>query len=165
MNHLYIIVAVMSLMLFSSCGTGRLASSQVADSTRVEVNTVTESIHDTIFIEIPVISERIVTRDTSSYLENSYAKSEASITDGFLSHSLETKPVKVPVQVETKIVRKDSLIYRDKVQTQSIEIPCKLSRWQTFKMRVGSATIAFLFIAIVTAALYFFFHFKQLFKL
>ncbi len=164
MNHLYIIVAVMSLMLFSSCGTGRLASSQVADSTRVEVNTVTEYVHDTIFIEIPVISERIVTRDTSSFLENSYAKSEASITDGFLSHSLETKPVKVPVQVETKIVHKDSLIYRDKVQTQAVEIPCKLSRWQTFKMRIGSATIAFLFIAIVTAALYFFFHFKQLFK-
>lgn len=160
MNPTYIISATAFLMLVTSCSAARFA--QDTDNTRVEVRTRTETIHDTVFIEIPVISEKTMTRDTTSMLENPYAKSEAGITNGFLRHSLETKPVKLPVRVETKVVRKDSLIYRDKIQTQTIEVPCELSRWQTLKMRIGGVVIISLSIAIVTAALYYFFHFKQL---
>ena len=36
--------------------------------------------------------EKIVTRDTVSHLENSWAKSDAVVSDGFLSHSLESIP-------------------------------------------------------------------------
>ena len=66
----------------------------------VEVNTHTETVHDTAYVQLPVYIERNVTRDTTSTLENPYAKSLATVKDGFLSHSLETKPVKHPVKVE-----------------------------------------------------------------
>ena len=155
----------LALLGASSCGAARQVSPSVTDSTRVEVHTVTETVHDTAYIELPVIVERIITRDTTSTLENDYARSEASVQNGFLHHSLETKPVKHPVQIETKIVYRDSLIYRDRVETKTVEVERQLTKWQSFKMRTGGATLTLLLLAIVTAALYLFLHFKNPFKL
>lgn len=155
----------LALLGASSCGAARHVSPSVTDSTRVEVHTVTETVHDTAYIELPVIVERIVTRDTTSTLENDYARSEASVENGFLHHSLETKPVKHPVQIETKIVYRDSLIYRDRIETKTVEVERQLTKWQSFKMRTGGATLTLLLLAIVTAALYLFLHFKNPFKL
>jgi hypothetical protein len=161
----YLLCFLLVSLAASSCGAARHVSPTVTDSTRVEVHTVTETVHDTAYIELPVIVERIVTRDTTSTLENDYARSEASVENGFLHHSLETKPVKHPVQIETKIVYRDSLIYRDRVETKTVEVECQLTKWQSFKMRTGGATLTLLLLAIVTAALYLFLHFKNPFKL
>ena len=155
----------LALLGASSCGAARHVSPSVTDSTRVEVHTVTETVHDTAYVELPVIVERIVTRDTTSTLENDYARSEATITNGFLRHSLETKPVRHPVRIETKIVYRDSIIFRDRIQTQTVEVERQLTKWQAFKMRTGGATLTLLILAIVTAALYLFLHFKNPFKL
>lgn|SRR5574344_574817 len=155
----------LALLGASSCGAARHVSPSVTDSTRVEVHTVTETVHDTAYLELPVIVERIVTRDTTSTLENDYARSEASVENGFLHHSLETKPVKHPVQIETKIVYRDSLIYRDRVETKTVEVERQLTKWQSFKMRTGGVTLTLMLLAIVTAALYLFLHFKNPFKL
>lgn len=161
----YLFLLLLVSLAASSCGAVRHVSPTVTDSTRVEVHTVTETVHDTAYIELPVIVERIVTRDTTSTLENDYARSEAKVTDGFLHHSLETKPVKHPVQIETKIVYRDSLIYRDRIEIQTVEVERQLTKWQSFKMRTGGATLTLLLLAIVTAALYLFLHFKNPFKL
>ena len=161
----YLFCFLLVSLAASSCGAARHVSPTVTDSTRVEVHTVTETVHDTAYIELPVIVERIITRDTTSTLENDYARSEASVENGFLHHSLETKPVKHPVQIETKIVYRDSLIYRDRVETKTVEVERQLTKWQSFKMRTGGATLTLLLLAIVTAALYLFLHFKNLFKL
>ena len=161
----YLFCLLLVSLAASSCGAARHVSPTVTDSTRVEVHTVTETVHDTAYIELPVIVERIITRDTTSTLENDYARSEASVENGFLHHSLETKPVKQPVQIETKIVYRDSLIYRDRIETQTVEVERQLTKWQSFKMRTGGATLTLLLLAIVTAALYLFLHFKNPFKL
>lgn len=161
----YLFCFLLVSLAASSCGAARHVSPTVTDSTRVEVHTVTETVHDTAYIELPVIVERIITRDTTSTLENDYARSEASVENGFLHHSLETKPVKHPVQIETKIVYRDSLIYRDRVETKTVEVERQLTKWQSFKMRTGGATLTLLLLAIVTAALYLFLHFKNPFKL
>jgi len=73
--------------------------------------------------------------------------------------------VKHPVQVERQIVYKDSIVYRDRVQIQTVEVERELTKWQSFKMRTGGATLTLLVIAIVTAALYLFLKSKNLFKL
>lgn len=161
----YLFCFLLVSLAASSCGAARHVSPTVTDSTRVEVHTVTETVHDTAYIELPVIVERIITRDTTSTLENDYARSEASVQNGFLHHSLETKPVKHPVQIETKIVYRDSLIYRDRVETKTVEVERQLTKWQSFKMRTGGATLTLMLLAIVTAALYLFLHFKNPFKL
>ena len=139
------IVALLSLLAVSSCGTVRHTPS-VTDSTRVEVRVEQEFIRDTAYIELPVIIEKRATLDTASTLENKYAKSEASVSDGVLTHSLSTKRVREPVAVEYKEIVRDSLVYRDRVVTQTVEVEKKLTWWQTFKMKAGGL---FLLIALI----------------
>ena len=142
----------------SSCGAVRPAAPSVTDSTRVEVRTETVTVHDTAYVELPVIVERVQTTDTTSTLENTYAKSEATVSAGILHHSLETKPVKVPVEVEKQIVYRDSLVYKDRVDTKTVEVPRQLTWWQKTKMKLG---VAFL-ILIVIAILYLILKFSNL---
>ena len=127
-----------------ACGTVRPVTG--VDSTKVEVHTETVIQHDTAFVELPVIVEKVATLDTASTLENTYAKSEAVVTAGILHHSLETKSVSVPVKVETKIVYKDSLVFRDRVETQTVEVEKKLTWWQNLKLKAGGI---FLFLTLI----------------
>ena len=147
------------LLAASACSTVRPLPS--TDSTKVEVRYETKTVHDTAFVELPVIVERVATLDTASVLENKYAKSAASVSGGVLAHSLETKPVREPVSVEKQIVFRDSLVFRDKVQTVTVEVEKKLTWWQTLKMRLGLVAI----VLIVIVVIYFIFliinHFKS----
>ena len=135
------------LLVASACGTVRTLP--VQDSTRVEVRTEVRTVHDTAFVELPVIVERVSTLDTASVLENKYAKSAASVSDGVLHHSLETKPAREPVSVEKQIVYRDSLVYRDRIVTETVEVEKKLSWWQSLKLKVGG--LALLAIALLVA--------------
>ena len=150
---------LLSLLAASACSTVRPLPT--TDSTKVEVRYETKTVHDTAFVELPVIVERVATLDTASVLENKYAKSAASVSDGVLTHSLETKPVREPVSVEKQIVYRDSLVFRDKVQTVTVEVEKKLTWWQTLKMRIGLVAI----VLIVIVVIYFIFliinHFKS----
>ena len=150
---------LLSLLAASACSTVRPLPS--TDSTKVEVRYETKTVHDTAFVELPVIVERVATLDTASVLENKYAKSAASVSGGVLTHSLETKPVREPVSVEKQIVYRDSLVFRDKVQTVTVEVEKKLTWWQTLKMRIGLVAI----VLIVIVVIYFIFliinHFKS----
>ena len=150
---------LLSLLAASACSTVRPLPS--TDSTKVEVRYETKTVHDTAFVELPVIVERVATLDTASVLENKYAKSAASVSGGVLTHSLETKPVKEPVSVEKQIVYRDSLVFRDRVQTVTVEVEKKLTWWQTLKMRLGLVAI----VLIVIVVIYFIFliinHFKS----
>lgn len=79
------------VLLLSACGVARPVLE--SDNTKVEVKTVEKVVRDTAYIQLPVIIERVATLDTSSVLENKYAKSEASVSGGVLHHSLQTKSV------------------------------------------------------------------------
>ena len=138
---------LLSLLAASACSTVRPIST--TDSTKVEVRYETKTVHDTAFVELPVIVERVATLDTVSVLENKYAKSAASVSGGVLSHSLETKPVREPVAVEKQIVYRDSLVFRDKVQTVTVEVEKKLTAWQTLQMRLGLVAIVLIVIVVI----------------
>lgn len=139
-----------AVLAASSCGAVRhyCPSSQL-DSTRVEVRTETVIEKDTVMVEIPVILEHVVTQDTLSQLENTYAKSEAKVTGGILHHSLETKPAKLPVEVEHKTFYKDSLVYKDRLITRTITVERNLTRWQKLCQSLGVAFILLIAIAIL----------------
>ena len=130
-----------------ACGTVRPVTG--VDSAKVEVHTETVIQHDTAYVELPVIVEKVVTLDTTSTLENTYARSEATVTAGILRHSLETKPVSIPVKVETKTVYRDSLVFRDRVQTQTVEVEKKLNWWQKLKLKAGGLFLILTLIGIV----------------
>lgn len=147
------------LLTASACSTVRQLPS--TDSTKVEVRYETKTVHDTAYVELPVIVETVATLDTASVLENKYAKSAASVSDGVLTHSLETKPVREPVAVEKQIVYRDSLVYRDKVQTVTVEVEKKLTWWQSFKMKLGVVTLVLIAIVVIYSIFLIINHFKS----
>ena len=137
------------LALASACSTVRQLPT--TDSTKVEVRTETVIEKDTVYVELPRIVERVAVQDTTSHLENEFALSDARISGGVLKHSLETKPVKMPAVVDKQIVYRDSVVFRDRVQTVTVEVEKKLTGWQQAKLRVGG----FCFFAVILIGLYF----------
>ena len=147
------------LLTASACSTVRTLP--VQDSTRVEVRYETKTVHDSAYVELPVIVEKVATLDTASLLENKYAKSAASVSGGVLAHSLETKPVREPVRVEKQIVYRDSLVYRDRVQKVTVEVEKKLTAWQTIQMRLGLVAILIIMIVVIYSIFLIINHFKS----
>lgn len=138
----YYYITILPLALCVSCGPARHAS--VSDSTRATVREVTRYVKDTVYLELPAITERIVTRDTASRLENDYAVSEASVSCGYLSHSLATKPARTPVETEAREVVRDSIVFRDRLIEVPVEVEKPLSRWQRTLLALGRTMLAML---------------------
>ena len=145
-----------SLILLSAVCVACATSRQAAPSEKILVETRIETVYktDTVYLEVPKIVEKIVTADTVSVLENDYAKSEASVSEGLLAHSLETKPVKQPVEVQTQVVYRDSVIVKDNVIVQTVEVEKPLTGWQSFKMAMGGWMLGLIIFMIVCVILY-----------
>ena len=134
-------------LLLTACGVARPVLE--SDNTKVEVKVVEKIVKDTAWFELPVIVEKVATLDTASVLENKYAKSEAVVTGGVLHHSLSTKPVKEPVSVESKETVRDSIVYRDRIQTKTVEVEKKLTWWQSLKMKTGGITLLAIVLIVI----------------
>ena len=143
-------------LCLTACGVARPVLE--SDNTKVEVKVVEKIVKDTAWFELPVIVEKVATLDTASVLENKYAKSEAVVTGGVLHHSLQTKPVREPVEVQIKETVRDSIVYRDRIQTKTVEVEKKLTWWQSLKLKAGGVFL----ILIVIAILYLFLKFTNL---
>lgn len=135
-------IRLMALAIFAvlvaSCGSSRHATTSIEthDSTKVEVRTERIEHIDTVYIELPRQVERIVTRDTTSRLENDYAVSEARVEAGMLHHSLETKAAKVPVPAKATIEKMYGIttVSKAKVEKEKVYIEKKLTAWQRFRL-------------------------------
>lgn len=149
---------LLSCLVLASCSTYK----SVAPSEKVIVETRIEKVFetDTVFLEVPRIIEKVVTKDTVSVLENDFARSSAEVSDGLLSHSLETKPTRQPVEIQKEIVYRDSVIIKDNVIVQTVEVEKELTKWQSFKMKTGGFALSLLVIAIVLLILYIVKHLK-----
>ncbi len=147
-------------LLFLSVACGTIKQVTPREQTTVEIRTETVYVPDTVYIELPRIVEKVQTLDTTSVLENKYAKSTASVSDGILAHSLEVKPVREPAIVQKEIVYKDSIIVKQVDVDHYIEVPAELTAWQSFKIKLGGYAFALIIILIVVAILYVMFHSK-----
>ena len=140
-----------TLLLFTLCLTACGVARPVleSDNTKVEVKVVEKIVKDTAWFELPVIVEKVATLDTASVLENKFAKSEAIVTGGVLHHSLQTKPVREPVIVESKEIVRDSIVYRDRIQSKTVEVEKKLTWWQSLKMKTGGVTLLAIVLIVI----------------
>ncbi len=119
-------LAFLLVLCLASC------SPRVITKTETVIEYRDRIVTDTAVVEIPVEVEKIVTRDTTSHLENTYAKSDAMVSEGFLHHSLESIPqyIKVPVEVHVT----DTLYKEAEILTETVEAEKPLSWWQKFRM-------------------------------
>ena len=131
-----IFLFIATVMLFSSCRTGRqVVVVEGKDSIRIEERVREIKVTDTLFVEVPMQKESTV-RDSMSHLENDYAISDARImADGSLYHSLETKPRTDTLTQELSVQAKDSIIYREKVVPKIVPVEKGLSDWQKIQIR------------------------------
>ena len=101
-------------MLFVSCSTIKYVPVK-----ETEYVTVTETLVDTVIKWAPPI-EKVdkETKDTTSTVETSLAKSTATVSNGTLHHTIENKKD----SIKTKIVYKDKIIK----QTEYKEVPVEV---------------------------------------
>ena len=151
-------------LLFLSVACSTIKQVTPREQTTVEVRTETVYVPDTVYVQLPAVSQSVETLDTISVLENRYAVSEASVSGNVLKHSLEVKPVNEPVAIKKEIVYRDSLVLQQVDVDHYIEVPVELTPWQSFKIKLGGYAFALIVILIVCAAIYFVSHLK-LFKL
>jgi len=155
---------ILFLILFLSVACGTTRQVTPSEQTTVEVRTNTVYVPDTVYVQLPVVSQSVETLDTVSVLENKYAVSEASVSGNVLKHSLEVKPVKEPVAIQKEIVYRDSVVLQKVDVDHYIEMPAELTAWQSFKIKLGGYAFALIILLIVCAAIYFVSHLKP-FKL
>ena len=132
-----IFLFITTVMLFSSCRTGRqVVVVEGKDSIRIEERVREIKVTDTLFVEVPMQKESTTVRVPMSHLENDYAISDARImADGSLYHSLETKPRTDTLTQELSVQAKDSIIYREKVVPKIVPVEKGLSDWQKIQIR------------------------------
>lgn len=154
---------LLSLLFLSvACSVTRQVTPR--EQTTVEIRTETIYVPDTVYVQLPAVSQSVETLDTISVLENKYAISDASVSGNILKHSLEIKPVNEPVPVRKEIVYRDSVVLQLVDVDHYIEMPAELTPWQSFKIKLGGYAFALIILLIVCAAIYFVSHLKP-FKL
>lgn len=148
MRHLIHILLIAALL--TGCAAPRLASPP--NSVRVEYRERTVLVPDTVYVEIPAQTAERTTPDSTSHLENDYAESDTRINpDGTLYHSLDTKPRMKPVPTEMRIEYRDSIVYRDRIKTETVTktkyVERSLSWWE--KTQIYGFWLALAVIAIL----------------
>ena len=155
---------ILFFLLFLSVACSTIKQVTPREQTTLEIRTETVYVPDTVYVQLPAVSQSVETLDTVSVLENRYAVSEASVSGNVLKHSLEVKPVNEPVAIKKEIVYRDSVVLQQVDVDHYIEVPAELTPWQSFKIRLGGYAFALIVILIVCAAIYFVSHLKP-FKL
>lgn len=102
------------LLLLTSCSTIKYIPVK-----ETEYVTVTETLVDTVIKWAPPV-EKIVneTKDTTSTVETSLAKSTATVSNGTLHHSIENKKD----SIKTKIVYKDKIVTKTEYKEVPVEV-------------------------------------------
>lgn len=124
------VVSVILFVIFICCVTS--CSPKIVYRTETKIEYRDRTVHDTATVEIPLIIEKNVTKDTVSRLENKYAKSDALVSGGLLHHSLESKPQIIEVPVEVTVT--DTLWKESQVIEKEVKVEKELNWWQKFRM-------------------------------
>ena len=108
------ILFLILFILLTSCSTIKYVPVK-----ETEYVTVTETLVDTVIKWAPPV-EKIVneTKDTTSTVETSLAKSTATVSNGTLHHSIENKKD----SIKTKIVYKDKIVTKTEYKEVPIEV-------------------------------------------
>ena len=120
-------------LLLDACAAPRVTQVEQRDSVRVEYRE--RLVRDTVLFLVPAESTEREARDTASHLETSYAESEASYSDGVLTHSLRNKPQQVPVPVVITV--HDTTIVQGSTRTEVVTVPGELTKAQARWIRLG----------------------------
>lgn len=149
-----IFLFIATVMLFSSCRTGRqVVVVEGKDSIRIEERVREIKVTDTLFVEVPMQKESTTVRDSMSHLENDYAISDARImADGSLYHSLETKPRTDTIPKELYVQVRDTTIYREKVIPKVVPVEKPMGWFTQMRIWLGNIMLVLISGAVIWLA-------------
>ena len=129
---LVITILLCALLLLVGCKSPKEI---VREVTVIETHDSIHFVHDTLYFDVPVQTEQIVTKDSISVLENDWAISQVAINkDGTLSHKLESKKQIVPVPFEKPVETKTQVIYRNMEVKVPVPVEKELTKWEKFRL-------------------------------
>ena len=124
------------ILLLTSCSTIKYVPVK-----ETEYVTVTETLVDTVIKWVPPIEKTDKeTKDTTSTVETSLAKSTATVSNGTLHHSIENKKD----SIETKIVHKDKIIKQTEYKEVPVEVEIEkkvIPKWCWLSLVINILTI------------------------
>ena len=127
-----IFLFIATVMLFSSCRTGRqIVVVEGKDSIRIEERVREIKVTDTLFVEVPMQKESTTVRDSMSHLENDYAISDARIMS---------------------VQAKDSIIYREKVIPKIYPVEKELNWFVRMRIWLGNIMLVLISGAVIWLA-------------
>ncbi len=130
-----VVILLLGLLCTMGCATPRHLTTANSDSLRVEVVRREVVVHDTVLISLPAVEERQTVRCDTSLLVNDYARSEARIMpDGELFHSLASLPKPIVHPVSMAVELRDSIVYRERLVREVVEVERELTAWQQFSI-------------------------------
>lgn len=127
-------LAAICMFCLAGCGVAKPTIGHTSSS-RLEIRERLVFVHDTAKFTIPQIREVNRTRDTSSHLENDYAKSDARIENGHLYHDLESKPQTIYVPFEVPVHVHDTTYVESEKETEYVPVEKPLTWWQRFRLK------------------------------
>lgn len=131
-------------LILSSC------SPRIVEKIRTEIVEKEVLKDTTIYVPFEKVVHRNVTLDTLSILDSKLAHSEALISKGVLTHTLEQKEAQIPVKI----------VYKDKIKTITdsvrVEIPVKgdtiikevVPKWAWYLLTLFVISLVFLIVKI-----------------
>lgn len=129
---LVITIILCALLLLVGCKSQKEI---VREVTVIDTHDSIHFVHDTLYFDVPVQTAQIVTKDSTSVLENDWAISKVAINkDGTLSHKLESKQQIVPVPFEKPVETKTQVIYRNRDVKVPVPVEKQLTNWEKFRL-------------------------------
>ena len=140
---------IIILIFAAFCGCASQEKVKTVYVPQVRVVNIETFIHDTVFkAPLEQSHQERVTNDTTSTLSNQYATSTATVSDGVLTHTLDTKP-DAEVEVEASIPERtitmvDSIPYPVPVPGPTEYVEHKPSAIERFLLWVGAFAVIYL---------------------
>lgn len=106
-----------ALLWLASCKTtSTISRTDISSDSVSTLRYVERIVKDTILVQVPSESRSVVVASDTSELRTSFAISVASVDSlGFLHHTLENIVNTLPVVTDSKVITRDSIVYRDRV--------------------------------------------------
>lgn len=155
--------------MVSGCCCQRHITPTTINNTTNEVTNKTsnhiekEELRDSIvYVYVEKERDRNTTRDTTSMLETRYARSEASVSDGVLSHTLENKNDSIAVRIIWKEKEVRDTVYVEVLKDKEVEVPVEIIVEKPIRDKVFWISIICNIIVVMLVMFYFYSKLKKL---
>jgi 16S rRNA G966 N2-methylase RsmD len=119
-----ILIILSFFLMIGCCASKHAIEVPVKEIVKIEYRDSLIHVKDTIYIQPPVEEKSNKTKEDSSHLETSMAKSDAWIdVEGNLNHTLENKDTPLKTIRDTIFVTQNVIEYKEKEVPVEVEIP------------------------------------------